>query len=156
MILFPAYVLCCMFEVLEPPRPMMEHTWDAAMEALGKGPRVFSAAELKAKGMGARPMLRWGRAYQNPKVSGDKQFRVITHVCASQLDFLDFFFVFPVFPFVREDVFDCCSWRHGDLHNSTPQSWLVPLSTNNTRHSTPSVYDSSCIRLFHDLNGARW
>lgn len=58
VILFPAYILCCMFEVLEPPRPMAEHAWDAVMEALGNGPRVYSADELKAKGVGARPMLR--------------------------------------------------------------------------------------------------
>ncbi|CAM9540360.1 unnamed protein product [Ectocarpus sp. 12 AP-2014] len=57
VILFPAYILCCMFGVLEPPRPMAEHTWDAAMLALGRGPRIFSAAELKAKGSGSRPML---------------------------------------------------------------------------------------------------
>ncbi|CAN0228257.1 unnamed protein product [Pylaiella littoralis] len=57
VILFPAYILCCMFEVLEPPRPLMEHAWDAVIEALGKGPRIFSAAELEAKGVGPRPML---------------------------------------------------------------------------------------------------
>lgn len=59
VILFPAYVLCCMFEVLDPPRPMMENAWDSLMQALGDGPRVFSAAELKAKGVGSRPMLRF-------------------------------------------------------------------------------------------------
>lgn len=59
VILFPAYILCCMFEVLDPPRPMVENAWDSLMQALGNGPRVFSAAELKAKGVGARPMLRY-------------------------------------------------------------------------------------------------
>lgn len=59
VILFPAYILCCMFEVLDPPRPMIENAWDALMLALGNGPRVFSAAELKAKGVGSRPMLRF-------------------------------------------------------------------------------------------------
>lgn len=59
VILFPAYVLCCMFEVLDPPRPMMENAWDALVHRLGDGPRVFSAAELKAKGAGSRPMLRF-------------------------------------------------------------------------------------------------
>ncbi|CAM9693545.1 unnamed protein product [Scytosiphon promiscuus] len=57
VILFPAYILCCMFEVLDPPRPMAENAWDAAMKALGKGPRVFSADELKARGVGSRPLL---------------------------------------------------------------------------------------------------
>eukprot|EP00752_Nemacystus_decipiens_P002723 g2542.t1 len=57
VILFPAYVLCCMFEVLDPPRPMMENARDSLMQALGHGPRVFSPAELKANGVGPRPML---------------------------------------------------------------------------------------------------
>lgn len=59
VILFPAYVLCCMFDVLEPPRPLVEHAWDDARTALGWGPKVFSAPELLAKGVGPRPMLRW-------------------------------------------------------------------------------------------------
>ena len=58
VILFPAYVLCCMFEVLEPPRPLVEHAWDDARTALGWGPKVFSASELLKKGVGPRPMLR--------------------------------------------------------------------------------------------------
>eukprot|EP00903_Cladosiphon_okamuranus_P012434 g11649.t1 len=46
-----------MFEVLDPPRPMMENAWYSLTQALGNGPRIFSAAELKAKGVGSRPML---------------------------------------------------------------------------------------------------
>lgn len=47
-----------MFDVLEPPRPLVEHAWDDARTALGWGPKVFSASELLAKGVGPRPMLR--------------------------------------------------------------------------------------------------
>lgn len=60
VILFPAYVLCCMFEVLEPPKPLIKHAWYDAVELLGGGPRVFSAADLKEEGGGRRPMLRCG------------------------------------------------------------------------------------------------
>lgn len=58
VILFPAYILCCMFEVLDPPRPMMENARYSLMEALGYVPRVFSPAELKAEGSGSQRMLR--------------------------------------------------------------------------------------------------
>lgn len=60
---------------------MAEHAWDAAMLALGRGPRIFSAAELKAKGSGSRPMLRCGtpaRLYEEqrdmPAASGFVSF----------------------------------------------------------------------------------
>lgn len=61
VILLPAYVLCVMFEVLEPPKPLVRHTWDDAMMALGRGPRVYTRAELKAEGVGRRPLLRYTR-----------------------------------------------------------------------------------------------
>lgn len=58
VILGPAYILACMFEAMEPPEPLIRHAWDDIILALGKGPRVSSAAELKARGVGRRPELR--------------------------------------------------------------------------------------------------
>lgn len=59
VILLPAYVLCCMFDVLETPRPLIRHAYDDARLAMGFGPRIFSADELAKEGVGRKPLLRW-------------------------------------------------------------------------------------------------
>lgn len=73
VILFPAYVLCCMFGVLDPPKPLMQNAWNDMMMALGRGPRVFTAAELKAEGRGRRPMLRYLCVFVSYSSVKDKQ-----------------------------------------------------------------------------------
>ncbi|CAM9765486.1 unnamed protein product [Ascophyllum nodosum] len=73
VILFPAYILCCMFGVLDPPKPLVQNAWNDVRMALGQGPRIFTAAELKAEGRGVRPMLSiLGEVFDVSK--GDKHY----------------------------------------------------------------------------------
>lgn len=58
VILVPAYTLSVMFEVLDPPKPLVLHAWDDFRSAMSSGERVYSEGELRMLSSGTRPMLR--------------------------------------------------------------------------------------------------